>query len=247
MYKERGETPLEAINRLRRSFPEYKDEVMTYAGRLDPMADGLLLILVGEECKNKEEYLGLEKGYVFEVLFGIETDTYDILGLIVDDKNRVISKDELEKALNKFTGKIIQEYPPFSSKPVNGKPLFMWAKESKLDEIEIPKREVDVQDLKLESTRFIKGIALKEYILDSISKVSGDDFRQKETIEGWQKFLDNKKDEEYFVAKIRMKCSSGTYVRTMVHILGKYLGVSTVTLNITRTQIGEYSADLLSD
>ena len=53
---------------------------MTYAGRLDPMASGLLIVLAGEETKNKEKYLNLDKEYLFEVLFGFKTVTYDFLG-----------------------------------------------------------------------------------------------------------------------------------------------------------------------
>ena len=51
LYKKEGETPLEAIERFRRKNPEYRNEKMTYAGRLDPMAEGVLLVLAGNECK----------------------------------------------------------------------------------------------------------------------------------------------------------------------------------------------------
>lgn len=71
IYKHIGETPLEALERFRREQGIAADVPMTYAGRLDPMAEGLLLILLGEECKNKEKYLGLDKEYEVEVLFGI--------------------------------------------------------------------------------------------------------------------------------------------------------------------------------
>lgn len=82
LYKNRGETPLECLERFKKDNPEYRDEKMTYAGRLDPLAEGLLLVLVGEECKNKEKYLGLDKEYEVDILFGFSTDTYDILGKV---------------------------------------------------------------------------------------------------------------------------------------------------------------------
>ena len=50
-------------------------------GRLDPLAEGVLLILIGDECKNKEKYLGLDKEYEVAIIFGISTDTGDALGL----------------------------------------------------------------------------------------------------------------------------------------------------------------------
>ena len=77
LYKEVGETPLERLERFKKDNSEYANEKMTYAGRLDPMAEGVLIVLVGEECLNKEKYLGLDKEYEFEVLFGFRTDTYE--------------------------------------------------------------------------------------------------------------------------------------------------------------------------
>ena len=55
LYKELGQTPLECILEYKKNTGE--ERPMTYAGRLDPMAQGLLLCLVGEECKNKDQYL----------------------------------------------------------------------------------------------------------------------------------------------------------------------------------------------
>src|SRR3989344_2297636 len=81
LYKKEGQTPLEAMEEFRKENLEYKDQKMTYAGRLDPMAEGVLLILTGDDCKEKQKYLGLNKEYEFEILWGFQTDTYDILGL----------------------------------------------------------------------------------------------------------------------------------------------------------------------
>jgi len=51
-----------------------------YAGRLDPMAHGVLVLLVGEENKKREKYEKFVKEYLFQCIFGVATDTYDILG-----------------------------------------------------------------------------------------------------------------------------------------------------------------------
>ena len=68
LNKKEGETPLEAAESFRYLHKAYKDIKMTYAGRLDPIASGLLLILAGEEIKNKEKYLNLNTIRVFEIL-----------------------------------------------------------------------------------------------------------------------------------------------------------------------------------
>ena len=78
LYKEKGETPLECIERHQLHRP------YTYAGRLDPMAEGVLLVLEGEECKDRERYLSKDKTYEYECIVGIKTDTSDALGCITD-------------------------------------------------------------------------------------------------------------------------------------------------------------------
>src|SRR3989338_1666703 len=122
IYKKRGETPLEALELFRVEHPVLNNTPMTYAGRLDPLAEGELVILIGEECKNKEKYTDLDKEYEVEILFGFETDTGEILGIVtksVFDQHQVLVKNELES----FVGKHSWKYPAYSSKTVNGKPL----------------------------------------------------------------------------------------------------------------------------
>src|SRR4051812_27894414 len=119
VYKRRRETPLEALERFRLEFPRYKDEVLSYAGRLDPMAEGLLIVLVGDENKKRQEYLGLPKEYIVEILFGFETDTHDILGKVIYAKSADVSKETLEKVLEASVGIFQEEYPLFSSRTVN--------------------------------------------------------------------------------------------------------------------------------
>ena len=75
LNKKEGETPLESLENFRAKNKKYQDVKMTYAGRLDPMASGVLLVLAGDETKNKEKYLNLDKEYEFEILFGFATDT----------------------------------------------------------------------------------------------------------------------------------------------------------------------------
>ena len=75
-----GETPLSCAEDYRAKHKELEGVAMAYAGRLDPMASGKLLILLGEECKNQTNYHGLDKEYEFSVLLGIGSDTHDVLG-----------------------------------------------------------------------------------------------------------------------------------------------------------------------
>ncbi len=138
LYKVAGETPLERIQRFKIENPDFEKVKLSYAGRLDPMAEGVLLVVAGEENKNKDEYLKYSKEYTFDAVFGVRTDTYDLLGKVISDKEEEYEWKEVEEKLAhyilEFKGKIQQQYPPYSSKPVAGKPLFQWAREDKIKE-----------------------------------------------------------------------------------------------------------------
>ncbi len=241
LNKKEGETPLEALELFRKKNKKYKEAKMTYAGRLDPMASGLLIILAGEETKQKEKYLKLSKEYEFEILFGFATDTYDILGKVVMSKHFQVESKQLEKLikinLKNFTGKFIQRYPIYSSKSVNGKQLFEYARAG--EEVEIPEREVQVSSLKFLKLRKITSAKLLADVEKRINKVNGD-FRQKEVIKIWKKNL-SKNKTSFFIADFKIKCSSGTYVRGIANSLGEAINTPALALSIKRTKIGKSS------
>lgn len=245
LNKKEGETPLLALESFRNKNKEYKDMPMTYAGRLDPMASGLLVVLTGEECKKKEKYLKLDKKYKFEVLFGFATDTYDILGKVthglIRANKRIENTEDLEKRIKNnlkfFTGKLKQHYPIYSSKTVKGKQLFEYARAG--EEVEVPVHEVEVKFLKFLKIKKITSKKLLENIERRIAKVSGD-FRQKEILKIWEKNL-YANDSSFYVASFKIKCGSGTYVRSIANDLGEKLGVPALALTIVRTKVGKWS------
>ncbi|MBI5139355.1 hypothetical protein HZA26_01970 [Candidatus Nomurabacteria bacterium] len=246
--KKEGGTPLMALESFRgrqiKNNKSYKDIKITYAGRLDPMASGLLLLLAGDEVKNKEKYLKLDKEYEFEILFGFATDTYDILGKVLPipiRANGTMSRQELEQKIKQnlkyFKGKFIQKYPLYSSKTVNGKQLFEYGRGG-VDVI-LPEREVFVKNIKFLKIRTISSKKLLENIQKRIKKVKGD-FRQKEILKIWGRNLKNKK-EVFFIGSFKIKCSSGTYVRGVADSLGEKLGTGAIAYFIKRTKIGKWS------
>ena len=183
-YKELGETPLECLERMRIKLNIDKKVPMTYAGRLDPMAEGLLILLVGEECKKKEIYLGLSKTYEFQILIGFETDTYDLLGRIVKSKELAEKSPSLlieqsqtisdfNTTFNFFVGTFNQKYPSFSSKTVNGKQLFQLSKDNLLPE-ELPSHQVTITKLECIDSISIKRNILHKEIFRRINLVYGD-------------------------------------------------------------------------
>ncbi|HAS80806.1 MAG: tRNA pseudouridine synthase B [Candidatus Nomurabacteria bacterium GW2011_GWE1_32_28] len=238
LNKKEGETPLEALENFRIKNKEYKDIKMTYAGRLDPMASGILLVLTGDETKNKEKYLALEKEYDFEVLFGFNTDTYDILGKVINNYELTITNYELEREIKKnlksFIGESVQLYPMYSSKTVKGKPLFVYARKG--EDVEVPERKIFIKKLKLEKIRKINNQKLFKNIEKRVKKVKGD-FRQDKILKIWKEKLVVSEKNVYLVASFKIKCSSGTYVRTIANSLGNKLKIPALAFSIKRTKI----------
>lgn len=117
LYKQKGETPLECITRFGKE--RTIKEKMTYLGRLDPLAEGVLLVATGDDIKRKEEFLRLDKEYEFSVIFGFSTDTYDTMGKIVkQEKIKEINETDLMKIANVYEGERDQKYPLYSSKMI---------------------------------------------------------------------------------------------------------------------------------
>lgn len=233
LSKQVGETPLEALDRLRGVKPKLREAKLTYAGRLDPLASGLLLVLSGEDCKQKDNYLGLSKTYQVEILFGVATDSHDVLGKIT--KTKLISSTEfayVQKKLNdifiKLVGKKYQEYPKYSTPKIAGKKQFG--------------KEVEIFSIAKSSTRKIKADKLLKEVGKKINLVTGD-FRQAIILKKWQSFLVKNLNHDFYLAKVTVKAGSGTYMRLLAHNLGRELKIPALAYSIHRTQVGPYRLD----
>ncbi len=241
IYKKSGETPLEVINRLRVDNPKYQNEKITYAGRLDPLAEGVLILLAGDAVYEKEKYLKLDKEYEAEILFGFTTDTYDILGLPkINRKIENLKKEKLAESLKIFLGKDKMPFPPYSSYKIKGKPLFEWAREGRLNEIEIPEKEREIYEIKLLRFGKIEAKNLLSRINKKIKKVEGD-FRQKEILNKWSEILEKEFRSEFQTVNLSIRCSSGTYIRSVASSLGKELKIGAVLSGLKRTRVGKFS------
>ncbi len=241
LYKQVGETPRERLERLRVQRPLYQHEVLSYAGRLDPMAEGVLVCLVGSANKQHNEYLNMSKEYVFDILFGFATDTYDILGKILEQGDPSLCvKNSITNALREFQGSISQAYPAFSSKTIEGKPLFTLARTEDIHTLVLPKHPITIYDISVTHTYKVEEATLLAYIESSIGRVQGD-FRQDDILRCWKRSLSSKGTRTFPCATVSISCSSGTYVRSIAHTLGERIGIPSLALHILRTKVGEYA------
>ncbi len=241
--KKYTETLAETLKRFRDEKPEHKNEKVTYAGRLDPMAEGLVLLLTADDVHKKQEFLGLDKVYEIDFICGPKTDTYDILGLCSNTSLEFTNFDikKMENIFKKNMGKKIQPYPPFSSKPVNGKPLFFWARNNLLDEIIIPKKEIEIYNILYLGKREVNINSFQKKLVSDIESVVGD-FRQNNIINSWVSYFSKiKSSEKISIYRIQVAASSGTYMRSLIYKLGKEINIPLCTLKIKRIKIGDYT------
>ena len=215
---------------------------MTYAGRLDPMAEGMLILLAGEDCKQKDMYLDLDKTYILEVLVGVATDTHDILGIVEDGdiaKKNQITESYVKEILQSFTGIQYQAYPAYSSKTVAGKPLFSYARENLLGSIDIPGHEITLYNIELKSLQYVPIDTLVQDVLQRVDLVQGD-FRQEIIKKSWHLVLESK-NKDVTTITLEVNASRGAYMRQLAYDIGKKMGVPALALRIKRIKVGDYT------
>lgn len=250
LYKGIGETPLEVLRAWQKNNPPYMEGSASYAGRLDPMAEGKLLVLLGEECKKQSHYTKLDKEYEIEVLLDAGSDTGDVLGLIeYSNKKTEPDVDERSEALTQERGVHLRAYPVYSSKTVNGVPLFLHALKGTLGDIVIPEHEERIYSIKelgaehvtTETLKArIENVLRKTPVSDEPSKELGADFRIEAVRTSWEKLFENAGSREFLILKVRVVCGSGTYMRSLAGRLGETFGTKALALSIKRTKIGKY-------
>lgn len=231
-FKPIGYTPNDIIN-------EIKDnKKITFCGRLDPMAYGLIaIIVVGKDIKRiKQSISDSYKTYRFSLIVGIKTDTYDILGL-PEYHNIIYTKENFNELIISESHKKTQQYPPFSSKTVYSEsynkkvPLWMLSKEGKLPKV-MPSRNIDIKYINILSCHEMSGSVLLHNITERINKLpKTSNFRQDIILDSWNNLLDD--DAIYNIYNMETKVSTGTYVRNIGNNLGG------TVYDIYRTSVGD--------
>ena len=214
-----------------------------HTGTVDPMAEGVIIVLLGEERHKKYEYAEWIKEYVFEVIFGASTDTYDGLGLLTSFHDGFVDEGSVEKALESFKGDYVQDVPPYSSAKVNGKPLHWFARNAQLSGVEIPRRAGHVYEIELLDfyTKDFKHVVRE--IVEKINLVTGD-LRQEKIKTRWAQLVETvEMGKTVQIAKIRVKMSKGLYVRSLSQDIAEKLKTSGFVFSLVRTQNGDYTRE----
>lgn len=195
LNKEPGFTSHDAVAKLRGIL---RFRRIGHAGTLDPMAQGLLVMLLGKATRASEYASGAEKEYIADFILGVETDTQDTTGNVLAETPVDVTESQLRQALASFEGGYDQVPPMYSAIQKDGVRLYDLARKGK---------EVERE------SRFI---ALPLLELLSFDPPRG---------------------------KLRVRCSKGTYIRTLCHDLGQRLGCGGAMSALTRVQAGDFSLE----
>lgn len=142
--KEKNYTSRDIVNIVGRKFNTRK---VGHTGTLDPMATGVLVICINSATKMVELLQADDKEYIAEITLGIDTDTLDITGNIVEEKNTIISKEKVTEAIKSMKGFYEQVVPIYSAVKINGKKLYEYARNN--ENIELPKRKIEIKEIEL--------------------------------------------------------------------------------------------------
>jgi tRNA pseudouridine55 synthase len=234
-----------STNHLTKQIGEELGVLTSHTGTLDPMAEGVVIVLCGEKRLQKIELASWKKTYEFELAFGIRTDSFDGLGIITEVKlNNFlnISKERIEDILNKFVGPYTQTVPIYSAIKYQGKKLFIHANSGVVID-KLPEKSGIIFDIKLLN---LKEKLLSETIEETINKISAveGNLRQNEIILSWKNLLSNYSNsgsQQIYVAKIRVENSRGLYVRSLSQDICKALGTVGFVTSLVRTANGQYT------
>lgn len=142
--KDKGYTSRDVVNVISKLFGTKK---VGHNGTLDPLATGVLVICLNRYTKLNELLASNEKEYIAEVTLGIKTDTLDIEGNVLEEKETVVNKEDLEKTLKKYETTYEQEVPIYSAVKVNGKKLYEYARSG--EKVILPKKKVTIKKIEL--------------------------------------------------------------------------------------------------
>jgi tRNA pseudouridine55 synthase len=191
--KPAGLTSHDVVARVRRIT---REKSVGHLGTLDPMATGVLPLVLGRFTRLAQFYNDADKRYEGVIRFGLATDTYDAEGEPAGAEQPVqLTEEQVRSGAAKFVGHLQQMPPPFSAKKVAGVPAYKLARKGQ--PVELQPSEVEVKELE---------------------------------VTGW----DGK------CARFTSWVSSGTYLRTLAHDLGRSLGPGAHLAELKRTAVREF-------
>ena len=193
--KPQGWTSQDVTARLRRVFQTRR---IGHGGTLDPMATGVLPVFVGRATRGVEFFEHAEKAYETTLRLGLTTDTEDVTGTVLEQRQVEVTEEAFLQILDRFRGEILQVPPMYSALKVDGQKLCDLARKGK--EVKRKPRPITIHEL-------------------TCLRFDGE------------------------TARLRVRCSKGTYIRTLCKDIGQALGCGGCMEALRRVRAGEYAIE----
>ena len=209
--KKEGITSFDVIRNVRK---EYNIKKVGHIGTLDPLASGVLPVLIGKATKLSDYLMMHDKEYIAKIILGKKTSTGDREGNVIEEKEiekSKISKENIEAVLNSFLGESYQIPPMYSAIKVNGKKLYELARENK--EIERTPRKINIAKIELLK---IENVNVNENVNLSLQSIE---------------------------ITYKVQCSKGTYIRTLSEDIAEKLGTVGYMSYLRRTRVGDFKIE----
>ena len=228
-----------------------------YAGRLDPLAQGMMLILTDENVKNMSINLKHNKTYKFDIILGLSTSSSDIAGNIINDVNvatnntpdynEVFFKNKLKEFIHTYNN---QNYPNVSSFVIKHeifgrKPLWWFAKNN--ISVNIPNKNIDILDYKIFNITTVSSHEFYNNAITRLQTITNNKTIDELNINDYINVYKNKinscdcdcNSKETYKIKITAELSvtSGFYIRQFCSDFGNYINIPAIAFDITRTNI----------
>lgn len=195
--KPQGISSHDAVQKLRRIAGIKR---VGHLGTLDPIATGVLPLVIGKATRLSRFFLGHDRSYDADIRFGFSTTTYDACGEPTSERKEVtLDSEQLEEVITQFQGKLSQMPPPVSAKKIGGVPAYKLARKNK---------PVDLDPVEVEVYEF------------TLREVEGS------------------------LARVTVRCSAGTYMRSLAHDIGQRLEVGAHVEALRRTAMGEFTLEM---
>ncbi len=201
-----------------------------HAGSLDPLATGLLLVMVGAATRLSPWLMGLDKTYLLTARFGVGTDTLDADGAVTGRLPVDRGPEALTAALARFRGGIDQVPPAYSALKRDGERLYKLAREGR-ELPELTPRRVRIDRLDLLATRWgVTPDRVDAPPAPALPAVSAE----------MDAGLPRPSDCLIYEADLVVDCTSGTYVRALVRDLAAFLGTLGHVRRLRRERVGPF-------
>jgi len=215
-------------------------EKATHTGTLDPMAEGVLIVLTGEDRFQKSVYSKWPKVYRFSLLWGLQTDTDDSLGIIMQTQTPTDITPVLHSVtvnIPTFQGNQLQKVHPFSARRWKGSSSFEYARRQ--EKIPIHQRAITINHLEMQKTMTLSQAEVHREWNRRLDLMSQGDWRQEEIKASWSQVW-GKIPELLWLTFFEVHCSHGTYVRQLARDLSSQSNTPAIVWNLQRTQNGIY-------